>query len=325
MSIYSNRYVILLFACFSSMAQARPLAHLDFSSRDFGVQAISTIGSPLTVTLSNTGDTNLNISAMRISGEFSLGATYACSNTASNCTPPALPCTTLLPGEGCTLNVWYTPVNDPGINQIQKYASIGSLQFTTNAPDSNASVALIGTTDSTACTVNSTVPTTQFAATQFGAASATLIFPITAGASALPLAISVNGDFSQENDCTSPLPANSSCNVSVTFNPVIAGTRNGNIYFNNQPHVCGFADAILQGNGTGTNPIKPAVAVTPVNPTAPTQADPNAGKGSDGIGGNDTTTDIKGCSMGKGGSFDPVLALLVLASALNLYRKRKNK
>ncbi|MGB8337799.1 MAG: JDVT-CTERM domain-containing protein [Burkholderiales bacterium] len=315
-----------MFGCLSPLVHAVPLAHLDAETLDFKVQTIKTISSPLAITLSNTGDSNLNITAIRISGEFSLGATYACSNTASNCTPPALPCTTLQPGEGCTFNVWYTPVNDPGINQVQKYSSIGSLQFTTNAADANASVALIGATDSTTCTVSSNVPTTKFASTQFGAASATTeIFPITSGASELPLAISVNGDFRQENNCKSPLPANSSCNVTVTFNPVIEGTRNGNIYFNSQPHVCGFADAILQGVGTGTNPVKPAVTRAPVNPTAPTQADPNAGKGNDRVGGGDTTTDIKGCSMGKSSVFDPVLIMLMLVAMLNLYRRRSNE
>lgn len=323
--MYSNRYVILLFACLSPLVQAAPLAHLSTDTLDFKEQAIKTINSPLTLTLSNTGDSTLNITAMQISGEFSLGATYACSNTASNCTSPALPCTTVAPGAGCTFNVWYTPVNDPGINQIQKYSSIGSLKFTTNAADTDAVVALIGTTDSTPCTVSSNVPTTKFATTQFGSESATTeVFPITSGASELPLAITVTGDFSQKNNCTSPLPANSSCDVTVTFNPVIEGTRNGNIYFNNQPHVCGFADAILQGTSTGTNLIRPAAAATPVNPTVPIQADPNAGKDGGGVGSGDTTTDIKGCSMGNSGPIDPVLTFLVLAAALGLYRRRIN-
>jgi hypothetical protein len=324
MSIYSYRYAILFFACMSSLAHAAPLANLDNGSRDFGVQAISTISSsPLIVTLSNTGDQNLNITAMQISGEFSLGTTYACYNTASACTRPALPCTTLPPGQACSFNVWYTPVTDPSLNQTLKYSSIGSLQFTTNANDSIAAVALIGTTDTRACSAAPTV-TTIFDSTPIGANSATTkSFSIAAGASALPLAISVTGDFSQTNDCTAPLPANSSCNVSVTFAPTITGTRNGYLYFNNRSHVCGYADAVLQGPATGTNLSNPPAAGTPVNPAAPTQADPNAGNDSGGGGSSsDKTTDIKGCTIGSDGIFDPVLILLMFGAMLGLNRKR---
>jgi hypothetical protein len=320
MSIYSYRYIILAFACLSSLAHAAPLANLDNSSRDFNVQTISTISSsPLTVTLSNTGDQNLTITAMQISGEFSLGATYACYNTASNCTRPALPCTTLTPGQGCTFNVWYTPVSDPGLNQTQKYSSIGSLQFTTNGSNSIAAVALIGTTDTRACSAQPTAVTT-FETTAIGATSAIKSFSTTSGASALPLAISATGDFSRTFDCTVPLPANTTCNVSATFTPTIAGTRAGYFYFNNRPRVCGNPDAILQGVTTGTNLSNPPGAGTPVNPTAPTQADPNAGND---IGvSEDKTTDIKGCTMGKGGAFDPVLIMLMLGAMLGLVRKR---
>ncbi|MGB9151033.1 MAG: choice-of-anchor D domain-containing protein [Burkholderiales bacterium] len=317
---YSNRYVLFVFLGCASIAQAGSLGHLSATSLEYGAQDINTIGSPKTVTLSNTGDANLVIRDMKIFGEFSLGATYACYNSASGCAKPVLPCSTISPGQGCTFNVWYTPVNDPGINQTQKYTAVGSLQFTTNAGDSNTSVALTGTTNQNSCTVTSSVAPISFATTQIGAASvATQIIPITAGASPLPLAISVNGDFSQTNDCTTtPLPANSACNITVTFNPTLAGTRNGNIYFNNLPHVCGFADALLQGFGSGTNLNPPANAGTPVNPTLPAQADPNAGKDTGGT--TDKTTDIKGCTIGRGGAFDPILLLLTLIAVYSLNR-----
>jgi hypothetical protein len=324
MSIKSNRYVILLLTGFSSLVQAAPLANLSSSSLDFDVQPINTVSAARTVTLSNTGDQSLNITAIQISGEFSLGATYACYNTASACAKPALPCTSLAPGTGCTFNVWYTPVKDPALNQTQRNSAIGSLQFTTNAADSIASVALIGTTANIACNVASIAPIKQFDPTAIGAASAAQSILITAGATALPLAISANGDFSwSSDDCSSSLPANSSCTVKVTFNPTIFGARTGNIYFNNRSHICGFADATLQGNGTGTNLSSPPAAGVAVNTTLPTQADPNAGTGNDPESG-DTTTNIKGCTMGNGG-FDPVLILLLLAALFRLSPKRMKK
>ncbi|MEY4730373.1 MAG: hypothetical protein RL020_1531 [Pseudomonadota bacterium] len=276
MSIKSYIYTILLFACLSSLAYAAPLANLSASSLDFGVQTIGTTSATQTVTLTNTGDANLVVTGTVTSGEF--------TSTSS--------CRTLTPNQSCTASVSYAPKTDPGAGQTQKYSSVGSLQFTTNATDPNTSVALIGTTDTRTCTATATNPVT-FASTQVGESTAALSASITAGSVALPLDVFASGDFSQSNNCATPLAAGSTCNISVIFTPTIAGTRTGGIYANSQAHVCGFADVVLEGTGSG-------------------------------VGVTDKTTDIKGCSVGKNGPFDPVLALLVLAAVLRLYGRRKN-
>jgi hypothetical protein len=324
MLIKSNRYVILLFACLSAQVYATPLAHLCEAASslctwpvNFGTQTIKTISAPKTVILSNTGNTPLTVTNMEIAGEFSLGETYACYNKgSSSCAKPPLPCTTIPAGAGCTFNVWYAPVSDPGANQSLLFSAIGALKFTTDAAKPEVSIALVGTTDTRGCSALP-APSKLFADTTVGNNSTTVDIIIPATTTERSLDIYTTGDFTQTNNCGNTLAANATCPVTLTFSPSVTGTRYGQLYYNRNARSCGLADYTLEGKATGTN-SGPASATTPVNPVAPT-------KGDDGGGTGDTTTNIKGCTMGKSGSFDPVLALLVLFSALSLYRKRKNK
>ncbi len=325
MLIKSDTYVILLLACLSSYVYAAPRAHLCepsaptcTSTVNFERTEIKKISSPKIVVLSNTGDAVLNITDMEISGEFSLGETYACYNKGSNCsTKPDLPCKAIGAGEGCTFNVWYTPVTDPGKDQAELTSTVGALKFTADIASNNRTIALIGTTDNRTCTKNAADPRV-FAETALGSPSATQTFNIEPTNVARTIEIFTTGEFSKTDTCQgNTLPANETCTITVSFTPAVKDLRYGQLFYNRTARACGFADHNLRGNATGTNQKPPASSATPLNTTPPAKAD-------DGSSG-DKTTDIKGCTLGKNGPFDPVLALLVLAAALGLYRRRMNK
>jgi hypothetical protein len=75
-----------------------------------------------------------------------------------------------------------------------------------------------------------TVTTTSltFAATPVGIASNVLSVIVNNNtAAAAPVTVSSSGDFSQINTSGSPIAANSSCTISVTFKPTAAGPRSG--------------------------------------------------------------------------------------------------
>jgi hypothetical protein len=320
MPIKSNRYVVLLATCLPSLVQAVPYSHICESGAqfctaavNFGVVEISKISAAKTVILSNTGDSPLNITNMEITGEFSLGETYTCYNTGSNCAKPALPCTTIAPGDGCTFNVWYAPVTNPGANQNFLFSTIGALKFTTNASKTDISISLIGTTDTRGCAALP-APNKVLADTALGANSTTLEVIIPSQTTVQSLEIFTTGDFSQNHNCGNSLEANKTCPVTITFTPSVTGIRYGQLYSNRNARNCGIADFTLQGTSTGTNLNGPAAVTTPKNPVAPTKGDSGGGTG-------DTTTNIKGCTMGNG-AFDPVLILLLLVAMSRLHKNR---
>jgi trimeric autotransporter adhesin len=311
MSIYSNRYVIIWFACLSSIAQAIPLGHVAPSSVNFGQQTLNGgSAAPKLVTLSNTGNTTLTISNMKVSPEFSLG--NPCFTEGIDCVvAPTLPCTSIEPGKGCTFNVWYLPRTKPGVS--------GSVRFFSNATGSPHAVRLVGFTEADTCSLETPPGPLAFPATAIDAtSSATQTISVTNDTSTLKnLSIFASGDFliqSSTATCGTTLAANQSCNIIVAFHPNVNGTRSGYVGFGNDDYCGTKGGRSLSGEGTGTNLSNPAAEGTPVNPADGSVNPPK-----------DTTTDIKGCSMGKSGAFDPVLMLLAGIALLRLATKARVK
>jgi hypothetical protein len=74
------------------------------------------------------------------------------------------------------------------------------------------------------------------------------------GTGALPItSIVASGDFSQTNNCSNSLAAKSSCTVSVTFNPSIAGAITGALTFNDGVST---SPQLIKLTGTGEIPLK---------------------------------------------------------------------
>ena len=173
---------------------------------------------PLSVTLTNSGNAPLNISAISLGG--SNPADF--SAPSSNCTAAPIP-----PGASCIATESFTPLV-VGFRQA-------ALLFADNAAGSPQSISLIGTEVSTTTgPALKFIPTSvTFPATTQGLASAPITVAITNGGAA-PMHISnisaggnSAADFTNSvaTCTTTTVAANASCTISVTFSPLFSGSR----------------------------------------------------------------------------------------------------
>ena len=232
----------------------QPQITLSTQNVTFGQQAVGTTSATQPITIGNTGNGNLIISAISITG----------TNSGDFAAPGATPIT-VAPNSTYTLNVSFAPV----AGTLGSRTATLSLQD--NAPGAPHSVALAGTATQPQITFNGTSNTT------------TLTFPSinTSTSSTLPLAVGNSGngnlqitsvtlgganpgDFSITPPGSYPLsiPAQGSAlNFTVTFTPAANGTRTATLVFNDNapgsPHV-------LTLTGTGQGPV---ISVSP-NPPA---------------------------------------------------------
>ncbi len=181
----------------------------------------------LAVTLTNTGNATLILSNLATTGDYAVQ-----SNTCGSQVPA---------GNNCSITVGFTPTaknNRPGI-----------LQLTDDAANNPQKVTLTGTGMSIALSP---------AALNFGSepegqptAPQTVTISNVSGAAVNLNAITVTpADYSiSNNTCVSPLAAESSCSLSVTFDPVKRGTRNGKINISNNG---GGSPATATLSGVGT-------------------------------------------------------------------------
>ncbi|MGO8983727.1 MAG: choice-of-anchor D domain-containing protein [Terriglobales bacterium] len=99
----------------------------------------------------------------------------------------------------------------------------------------------------------------NFGSVAAGTASATQVVTLSnAGDAALSItSIAASGDFSETNNCSSSLTANSSCTVNVTFDPQVAGTVTGALTFADG---AATSPQLVTLKGTGVTPLtfKPA-------------------------------------------------------------------
>jgi parallel beta-helix repeat protein len=197
------------------------------SALNFGSQATGTTSSAQTVTVSNPTSSAASVSSIAASGDF------AQTNT----------CGTSIAANGsCTVSVTFTPT--------AAGARTGSL--TVNAGGVTNTVSLTGTGTAPGPVLNASPAGLSFAGTVVGSTSATQAVTITNSgtASATVSGVSVTGDFSQTNNCTS-IAVSASCTVTVTFKPTAGGTRTGTLTVtsnaNNSP-----TTVSLTGNGIGS-------------------------------------------------------------------------
>jgi hypothetical protein len=177
-----------------------------------------TTSAPVIVTVTNSGNAPLNISAVAINGangsEFALASnTCAGAAIAANAT--------------CTVGITFTP-SATGARQA-------NLQITDNAPASPQSFALSGTGNSAtplAPAVLISPATVAVAGTQGTASSSTNILISNSGNAPLHISGVVFGgaNVSEFVNPTNPcvgtaIAPNASCSISVTFAPIAVGTR----------------------------------------------------------------------------------------------------
>ncbi len=219
-------------------------------SVNFGNQNVGITSNPQYVTLQNTGNINLTITSIQITGTNS--GDFAQTN---NC--PG----SVAPNASCQISVTFTPTATGTRN--------AAVTITDNAPNSPQSVPLTGVGVLPAVTFSPT--SLNFGNQGVGTTSNPQMTTLTnSGAGVLTItSIGItgtnSGDFAQTNNCPGSVPPNGSCQISVTFSPTVTGTRNAAVSVaDNAP---GSPQSVpLTGVGT-----PPGVTFSPTSLTFPNQ------------------------------------------------------
>ena len=189
----------------TSAPTAGPIVTLSSTSLTFGKQVVGTTTSyALKSTLTNTGDSNLTLNGLSVTGDFSKSST---------CT------STLAPGASCIISAKFTPTASG--------TRTGTLSITDDAPGSPQMISLTGTG-----TVVSLSPSTlNFGSVKVGTSSSTQTITLTnVGTVTLNLTRNViqgpnKGDFSKTSTCGMSVAAGGNCTITVTFTPTATGAR----------------------------------------------------------------------------------------------------
>lgn len=186
-----------------------PGVGLSASTLTFGSQIVGTTSVAQTVTVSNTGTSNLTISSFSAEGDFAV--------TSPDCAPPLL----LAQNLSCTLQVVFEP------------QATGTRNGAVTISDSIGShvIALAGT--GVAPGVGLSSSTLSFSSQLVGTASVAQNVTVTnTGTSGLTVTgVTASGDFAASDDCVSAgtIDAGGSCTVAVTFSPAASGARTGTV------------------------------------------------------------------------------------------------
>jgi hypothetical protein len=177
-------------------------------SLNFGNQTLGISSSPQNVTLQNTGNINLTITSIQITGTNS--GDFAQTN---NC-PGSVP-----PNNGCQISVTFTPTATGTRN--------AAVSITDNAPGSPQSIPLTGVGVLPAVTFS---PTTLTFPTQvvFTTSSAQPVTLTNSGLGTLLISkIAATSPFEQTDNCPTSIGPGANCTISVKFHPGSKGVFHG--------------------------------------------------------------------------------------------------
>ena len=207
-------------------------ATLSPSTLTFANQAVNTLSSSQSVTLTNTGTITLTIGSIAVSQNFA---------QQNDCTQP------LAPGATCSIQVSFAPSTTGALQ--------GSLTVFANVPTGQVIASLSGTGLPAGNVV--LLPTSlAFGSSLIGTPTAAqnLTISNTGGVSVHLQTPTTTGDFPiTANTCGASLAPNSGCTVSIAFKPTAAGGRVGVFIISDD---AGTQTAQLSGNGQA-----PATAV----------------------------------------------------------------
>ncbi|SFS04260.1 Beta-propeller repeat-containing protein [Granulicella pectinivorans] len=206
------------------------VATFSLTTLNFGSQQTGTTSVQRSVSLTNTGNTNLTISSIVASGDFA--QTNSCSTGI------------VVPNASCTISVTFTPTTTG--------TRTGSITVTDNAAGSPQTIALTGTGTAPALSVAFSPLALSFGSVTTGSTSAVQFLTMTnTGFVTLAItSITATGDFAQTNTCGTSLAPNGNCRISVTFSPTTTGTRIG--FITVVDNATGSPQQVaLSGTGTG--------------------------------------------------------------------------
>jgi len=196
---------------FVSKLSPSPNIGLSPASLNFGYQSDGTTSAPQTITLTNTGNTDLTITNFGITGPNS--GDFAETNT----------CTAVLPQGSCAINVTFTPTISGN--------ETADLSLTDNAPASPQLISLTGYGLGTGPAVVLS-PTSLTFGTQLDGSSSqpkTVTLSNVGNAALAITSISVSPNFLQTNNCGSSVAAGASCTITVNFRPSTINTLTGSV------------------------------------------------------------------------------------------------
>ncbi len=169
-------------------------------------------GSPKTVTINNTGNASLTVTAIDADGDFS---------QTNNCVGAAVAA-----GSSCTITVTFTPT--------ATWSRNGTVVITDNAYSAPQQVVFLAGMGSSGTIASVSPSSLSFGNQTLGKVSTSKTITLSnTGTAALNISsILASGDYSQSNNCPASLATGANCTINVTFFPSAIGSRNGNITVN---------------------------------------------------------------------------------------------
>ena len=185
------------------------IVSIDNHNADFGSVAVGTTSAPITTTITNTGDTTLNITSI-----LPTKPQYASTTTCGS---------TLAANRKCTVTITFTPDAAKAEN--------GMVELTDDATTSPQEINTFGT--GRAPLVFNPTKLTFPDTTVGGSSTMTATMTNTASSTASITSTTITGHYTQTNNCGSSLSAGASCTFTVTFTPTKIGSQTGVVTVNN--------------------------------------------------------------------------------------------
>lgn len=217
-----------------------PGVTLSVASLSFKGVTVNKKSAAKTVTVTNSGTSNLTVSSIVPSGDFT---------ETNNCTGSAI-----VAGGSCTISVTFAPT--------EVWSRGGSLVIYDNAYGNPEQVVLlVGLANSGAAATIS--PTSlSWGDQSLGTSSAAKTITLTnSGVATLEInSVIASGDYAQTNNCSTSLAMNASCTINVTFSPSYTGSRSGFLSLNDTA-----ASYLQTVNLTGTGTVVSSnISVSPL-------------------------------------------------------------
>jgi len=191
----------------------QPAVTLSATALNFKKEPIGQTTAPQSVTLTNSGTADLNISSITASGDYHI-SNNTCGSTVAS-------------GASCAVSVTFTPT--------KKGKRTGSLTFNDNAPNTPQVVSLTGVGQSIMLS-----PTAlNFGAVAIGSTSSPQsvtvknVGPATVTFTGFALAGAAVDYLISSNTCGSTIAPGATCSVGVEFKPTRTGTRNAKLNVKN--------------------------------------------------------------------------------------------
>ena len=212
---------------------------------NFGSLAIGSTSDPMTVTVTNSTPSIVNIASVTIS---EAGSSVDFHQTSTTCA------STLAVGASCTVQVTFQPTAAGPLS--------ASVEVTDDAAGSPQSATLSGT-GTAAPVATFSVTSLTFAAQGVGTQSAAQMATLTnTGTAILNIeGISVTGanasDFTQTNDCVAAMAVSAVCTFNVKFTPAATGARSASIMIDDDAPGNPHSIALM-----GTGQVQPTAALS---------------------------------------------------------------